>query len=244
MRLSARLVRRRHLGPGMRFLIASFSFVALSCLMTQREQLLPEASGVILSGRAPVAGAKVWHEQTREAACSDPPPDETSVTDANGRFRLAGRKGSKVLVSSWGDAWYGWAFCLQAAAGRTFASSAGGFIGSPGAGTPSRVIYFCDLTINELRCVTSVASLGPLSFWRSGPRTYQFSDCESAAVDYCEYVVKPIWNKDRCVAEFRSRCVSTEDPHPPVGADGKTGHEGGNSLRERAAKQADEADVE
>lgn len=201
----------------MRLLIASFSFIMLSCLMTQRAQLLPEASGVILSGRARVSGAKVWHEQVRtaptgEAACSNPPPDETSVTDATGRFKLAGRKGLEVFVSSWGDAWYGWGFCLQAADGRTFVSSAGGFVGSPGAGAPSRVIYFCELTINELRCVTSEPSLGPLSFWRSEPRTYRFSDCESAAVDYCEYVVKPIWKKDRCVAEFRSRCVSTEDP--------------------------------
>ena len=198
----------------MRFLIASLSVIALSCLMTQRQQLLPEASGVILSGRNPVADAKVWHERGRTAptgedACSNPPPDETSITDANGRFKLAGRKGSKVLVSSWGDAIYGWGFCLQTAAGRTFASSVGGFIGPPQAGAPSRVIYFCELTINELRCVTSVPS-----FRRSKPRTYRFSDCESAAVDYCEYVVKPIWNQDRCVAEFRSRCVSTADALP------------------------------
>jgi len=176
----------------MRFLIASFSVIALSCLMTQRQQLLPEASGVILSGRNPVADAKVWHERGRTAptgedACSNPPPDETSITDANGRFKLAGRKGSKVLVSSWGDAIYGWGFCLQTAAGRTFASSVGGFIGPPQAGAPSRVIYFCELTINELRCVTSEPSSGPLSFWRSKPRTYHFSDCESAAVDYCDH---------------------------------------------------------
>ncbi len=177
----------------------------------QVEQLLPEASGVILSGRAPVAGAKVWHERRGKAACSNPPPDETSVTDANGWFKLAGRKGLEVFVSSWGDAWYVWIFCLQAADGRTFASGAGGFVGAVGAGAPSRVIYFCELTINELRCVTSDPPSEPLSFWRSEPRTYRFSDCKSAAMDYCEYVVKPvklIWDKVRCVTGFWSRCVS------------------------------------
>ena len=114
------------------------SLLLLTGCFPHREQIIPAIEGTLVSGQAPVAGARIHVlPSLSKGGCG--PSRHTAVTDAAGRFTVRGASEIGMILPL-GDRINTWGVCIEDG-GRLVEGFRAGNIGWP----PHHIDMHCDL---------------------------------------------------------------------------------------------------